>query len=195
MVDGLRNATANGHDLSKMSDLDIGTGIAKGIREFEHMTQDELARAVRDARKLIGNLIVSPADPMQQLRQAIAAANFGTKFVVKPLPQPGQTCRERFVVHHSYANGVPISSTEVAITYGGQVVAMHPKFRFGWHDLDDEREHQRDMRRWRAECEGKPQEEMPAAPTTTNRWRELLEAIFDADSQYIEYASSRPRRR
>ena len=51
MVDGLRNATANGHDLSKMSDLEIGTGIARGLYEFEHMTQDELARAVRGAHR------------------------------------------------------------------------------------------------------------------------------------------------
>ena len=49
MVDGLRNAAANGYDLSNMSDLDIGTEIARGIREFEHVTQDELARAVREA--------------------------------------------------------------------------------------------------------------------------------------------------
>ena len=39
---------------------------------------------------------------------------------------------------------------------------------------------------------GKPQEEMPAAPRTRNRWCELLEAIFNTDTRYIEYTSSRP---
>ena len=169
MVDGLRNATANGHDLSKMSDLEIGTGIARGIYEFEHVTPDELERAVRDARRLIGNMILSPADPMQQLQQVIASANFGTQFTVRPLPQPGQGCRERFLVQHSYASGVPISKTEVAITYDGQILAFHPKFR--WDD------------------------DPPSSGQERRSPRELLEAIFGADSDYVEYRSSRPRAR
>jgi hypothetical protein len=74
---------------------------------------------------------------MQQLRQAIAAANFGTKFAVQPLPQPGQGCRERFLVWHSYANGVPISKTEVAITNGGHIVVIHSRFRMD--DADERR--------------------------------------------------------
>jgi hypothetical protein len=168
MINGLRYATAQGHDLSKMSDLDIDTGITKGIYEFEHMTPDELVRAVRDARRLIGNRTAT-ADPMQQLRQAIASANFGTKFAVQPLPQSGQGCRERFVVQHGYANGVPISATEVAITYDGRVVAMHPKFR--WDDDPPSRGQER-----RSVCE-------------------LLESIFGADNDYADYRSSRPRRR
>jgi hypothetical protein len=97
----------------------------------------------------------------ENLQQIVAAENArlaqegcGTLFHVQPLPQPGQGCRERVLVQHSYANGVPISATEVAITVGGQLVAGHPKFRWDWDDLDDEREHQRDMRHWRAECEG-----------------------------------------
>ena len=61
----------------------------------------------------------------------------GTVFRVEPLPQPGQGCRERFVVQHSYANGVPISGTEVAITNGGQVVVIHPRFRLD--DVDERR--------------------------------------------------------
>jgi hypothetical protein len=44
-------------------------------------------------------------------------------------PQASQGCRERFLVWHSYANGMPISKTEVAITNGDQVVAIHPRFR------------------------------------------------------------------
>jgi hypothetical protein len=191
IINGLRYATAQGHDLSKMSDVEIGTDIARGIYEFEHMRPDELARAVQDARKLIGRTTVSPADPMQQLQQAIAAANFGTRFTVQPLPQPGQGCRERFVVHHSYANGVTISKTEVAITHGGQIVAIHPKFRMDWDDIEDQREEQSRQRRLRAE--GTPPEEI--SPTTPNRWRELLESIFGADSDYVEYRASRPRRR
>jgi hypothetical protein len=117
----------------------------------------------------------------------------GTVFRVEPLPQPGQGCRERFVVQHSYANGVPISGTEVAITNGGQVVAMHPKFRLDWDDIEDERELQRRMRAWRAECECKPPEERLPEATKPHRWRELLDAIYDADSRYLEYAASRPR--
>jgi hypothetical protein len=169
MIDGIRNATANGHDISKMSDLDIGTGIAKGLYGFDHMTPADLERAARDARRLIGRPTGPAADPMQQLQQAIAAANFGTKFSVKPLPQPGQGCRERFLVQHSYANGVQISATEVAITNGGQIVAIHSKFR--WDD------------------------DPPSRGQERRSPRELLEAIFGADSDYAEYRSSRPRRR
>jgi hypothetical protein len=39
-----------------------------------------------------------------------------TVFRVEPLPQPGEGCRERFAVWHSYTNGVPISKTEIAVT-------------------------------------------------------------------------------
>jgi hypothetical protein len=62
---------------------------------------------------------------------------YGNLFNIQPLPQPGRGCRERFVVWHSYANGVPISKTEVAITNGGQVVAIHPRFRLD--DVDERR--------------------------------------------------------
>jgi hypothetical protein len=135
--------------------------------------------------------IYFPAAKVDDLQQA----GVGTKFSAQPLPRPGEGCSERFVVHHSYANGVQISATEIAITHNGQVVAMHPKLRLDWDDLEDEQEHQRGMRRWKAECAAKPPEEMPAAPTKTNRWRELIEAIFEADSRYVEYTSSRPRGR
>jgi hypothetical protein len=128
------------------------------------MRPDELERAVQDARRLIGNR-TPEANPMQQLQQAIAAANFGTKFTVKPLPQPGQGCRERFLVQHSYANGVQIRATEVAITNGGQIVAMHPKFQW-----DDD-------------------------PPSRGQERRSVRELLEADSQYIEYASSGPRGR
>jgi hypothetical protein len=44
----------------------------------------------------------------------------GTVFRVEPAPQLGQGCRVRFLVSHSYSNGVPISSTEVAITLSNE---------------------------------------------------------------------------
>jgi hypothetical protein len=191
MVDGLRNAAANGYDLSNMSDLDIGTEIARGIREFEHVTQDELARAVRDARRMLGNLILSPTDPMQEMQRDVAAVaqqGWGTKFTVQPLSQPRQRCRERFLVHHSYSNGVPISQTGVAITFGGQVRAFHPKFR--WDDADkrgelDSRAELLRLKRLRAEREDKPYEEMPADAASgemRNRLAELIDEILDADT-------------
>jgi hypothetical protein len=119
-----------------MSDLDIGTEIARGIREFEHVTQDELARAVREAWQ---------PDPFPYRSDARDAAGYccrgaggvGAKFTVQPLPQPGQGCRECWVIWHSYANGVPMSKTEVAITNGGQVVVIHPRFRLD--DVDERR--------------------------------------------------------
>jgi hypothetical protein len=134
MVDGLRNATANGHDLSKMSDLDIGSKLLRPRTS---------AARLASCTQILGSLLRSRC--------------------------------------------------EVAITYDGRVVATHPKFRLDWDDLEDEREEQRRQRRLAAE--GKPQEEISAAPTPTNRWRELLETIFGADSDYVEYRSNLPRRR
>ena len=128
-----------------------------------------------------------------------AQEGIGTRFSVRRLPQPSEGCRERFVVSHSYTNGVEISKTEVAVTFGGLIVVIHPKFR--WDDTDkieelDRRAESLRLKRLRAEREGKPLEETPAAPKeTTHSLRELFEAIFDADMRYIEYASSRPRRR
>ena len=49
------------------------------------------------------------------LNANLAQAGYGTLFRVQPLPQPGQGCRERFALWHSYVGGVPISSSEVAI--------------------------------------------------------------------------------
>jgi hypothetical protein len=79
-------------------------------------------------------------NPMQDLQHAIAAVTHegrGTKFTVQPFPQPGQGCRERFLGQHGYANGVPISKTEVAVTLDGQIVLIHPRFR--WDDVDERR--------------------------------------------------------
>jgi hypothetical protein len=111
-----------------------------------------------------------PANPMQELQKAIAAMaeeGWGGKFSVLPLPQPGQGCRERFLVQHSYANRVPISKTEVAITIGGRVLAFHPKFRWDNANKVDELNDRMDrlaLKRLWAEREGKPYEEIPAAP-------------------------------
>jgi len=73
----------------------------------------------------------------QNLQQIIAAENagmaeegVGTKFSVQPIPQPGQGCRERYGLWHSCSNGVPISKTEIGIAFGGQIVAIHTKFRW-----------------------------------------------------------------
>ena len=145
-------------------------------------------------------------EPAEDLQQIIVAENarhaqegVGTRFSVRPLPQPGEACRERYVVSHSYANGVEISKTEVAITFGGLVLAFHPKFK--WDDankldkLNDRMDRLYLKRLW-AEREGEPYEETPAAPQeATHSLRELLETIFHADTRYIEYTSSRPRRR
>ena len=82
----------------------------------------------------MAQIAINVANPMQDLQRVIAAENarlaqegLGTKVQRSPPPQPGEGCRERFVVWHSYADGIPISKTDVAITYGGQVVALHPK--------------------------------------------------------------------
>ena len=63
---------------------------------------------------------------------------------------------------HSNSNGVPIRSTEVAITLGGQIAAKHPKFRCGVGEGDER-----------------------------FSLRDLLEAIFDADIRYIDQRSRR----
>jgi hypothetical protein len=69
---------------------------------------------------------INIADPKKDLQQVIAAENakmaengIGAKFSVQPLPQPGQGCRVRYVLWHSYSNGVPISKTVVDITFCG----------------------------------------------------------------------------
>jgi hypothetical protein len=64
-------------------------------------------------------------------------------------PQASQGCRERWVIWHSYANGVPISKTEVAITLGDQAVVIHPRFRL---DVDERR---REPITLRATCSGR----------------------------------------
>jgi hypothetical protein len=76
-------------------------------------------------------------EELKQARGQMIQGPHGTLFNVQPLPQPGQGCRERWVIWHSYANGVPISKTEVAITLGGQAIVIHPRFR--WDDVDDRR--------------------------------------------------------
>ena len=75
------------------------------------------------------------AKTLEALRGSIEAENDmakqggGSKFTVQPLPQPGR-CLARFLVHHNYANGLNISGTEVALVFGGQVVAKHPRFDY-----------------------------------------------------------------
>jgi hypothetical protein len=90
---------------------------------------------------------INIADPMKDLQQVIAALNanlaqadYGILFRVQPLPQPGRGCRERFVLWHSYVGGMPISSSEVAINIGGQIAAIHPKFRWEWDAVDGREE-------------------------------------------------------
>jgi hypothetical protein len=92
---------------------------------------------------------------------------------------------------------VPISSTEVAVTFGGQIAAMHSKFRWELYDMEERArcEESLRLRRLRADREGKPLEDMPAAQRPERSLRDLLEAIFDADTRYIEYTNSRPQRR
>jgi hypothetical protein len=83
---------------------------------------------------------INAPDIIEELRQAngqVGQGPHGTLFRVQPLPQPGQGCRERWVIWHSYATGVPMSKTEVAITLGGQAIVIRPRFR--WDDVDDRR--------------------------------------------------------
>jgi len=63
----------------------------------------------------------------------LAQYGYSTKFNVQPMPQAGHACRARFLVSHTYTSGAPISRTEVAIGFDGQVAALHPRFRWN-HD-------------------------------------------------------------
>jgi hypothetical protein len=76
-------------------------------------------------------------EELKQARGRMMQGPHGNLFNVQPLPQPGQGCRERYLVWHSYANGVPISKTEVAITLSGHIVVIHPRFRLG--DVNERR--------------------------------------------------------
>ena len=87
------------------------------------------------------------AKVMEELRRAATEQNarqaqhgYTTKFSVRPLPKPRHGCLARFLVRHSYSNGVPISNTKVAIGLTGHVAAVHPRFMWdhegrGWGEL------------------------------------------------------------
>ena len=74
--------------------------------------------------------IYPPED--HNLQQVIAAENakmaendIGDKIQCPDATAAGQGCRERYVVWHSYANGVPISRTVVAIAFNGTRVTQN----------------------------------------------------------------------
>jgi hypothetical protein len=76
-------------------------------------------------------------DLIEELRHAsgqMAQYPGGTVFRVEPLPQPGEGCRERFAVWHSYVNGVPISKSDRSyICRGGRRDAPEIPLGLGRH--------------------------------------------------------------
>ena len=57
----------------------------------------------------------------------IAQQGGGSRFTVPAFVAARSRLPCRFLVQHNFANGVPISGTEIAIVFGGQIAAKHPR--------------------------------------------------------------------